>query len=64
VRACHSRNNQLSVLKLEKVAKKLEEVKKERDLMLLLAQAEAFQSGKDINDVHWSDYSGCKSYYL
>lgn len=52
------------MLKLEKVAKKLEEVKKERDLMLLLAQAEAFQSGKDINDVHWSDYSGCKSYYL
>jgi len=33
--------------RLEKIAKTLEEVKKERSLMLLLAKVEAFQNGKN-----------------
>jgi len=49
---------------LEKLAKKLEEVKTERSLMLLLAKAEAFQNGKDLSAVHFSDYSGFTPYYV
>jgi len=49
---------------LLKVSKKLEEVKQQRSMMLMLAQAVAFQDGKSMKDVHWSDYSAFEQYYI